>query len=51
MGMPSFSMALRDRIDIPMAALDNMFVDEKGKKSTIRGRVCWYGFHWARWKT
>jgi len=32
MGMPSFSMALRDRIDIPMAALDNMFVDEKGKR-------------------
>jgi len=32
MGMPSFSMALRDRIDIPMAALDNMFVDEKGER-------------------
>ncbi len=31
-GMPSFSMALRDRIDIPMAALDNMFLDDSGER-------------------
>ena len=32
MGMPSFRMALRDRIDIPVAALDNMFVDQNGRR-------------------
>lgn len=32
MGAPSFKMALRDRIDIPMYALDNMFVDKNGKR-------------------
>jgi len=32
MGAPSFRMALRDRIDIPVAALDNMFMDEGGKR-------------------
>lgn len=32
MGMPSFKMALRDRVDIPMAALENMFVDDNGER-------------------
>ena len=32
MGVPSFKMALRDRIDIPMSALDNMFMDKNGER-------------------